>query len=923
MDLQPDQSEKIAQMVQGLKKKAISEQKEARKQIKHFIEGQQKQTTRSHFVLLMNEVYKIISTLINSNDHSDKMISVLLIDVLIEIKYEDPSSKVSRFSNHLKNLLLKHNITLSVIEKTTQVISNLAKFGGTMSSEFADSQIRLAIEFLHENRLESRRYAAVLLFTKLSITAPTIVNIHLSEYFDVIWVALSDPKIEIRKLAAKSLGNCFQLISTRDSQTRSQIYSTLYSEVQKNFNQSYADSIHGSVLVIAQLLKHSGDFMESYFEDICARIFRSKLPKTKSIRLAIVSLIPLLAKFSRNFFIEKYLETAVNHLFFLLNRDTLSRKTIFHSLGELTLVVENQIQPYSEEIIKKIVRSLNPKKKQYCEKSMICLSKLSHVCDIAEYIRRYKILDILFEISLSQTLTNTLSELAQFVPSFSFEIRHRLLNMISLIITKQQYNDMSLFHDQQMIIQPQITNLPTTTGFLNEQNMSEQTFLAFETIRTFDFQGHDLFKFLRYSILPFFNHENALLRKEAGLVCIQVINKNINENSELLYEIIDEIVSLCVRDPDPLIRTRLIKKLSKYRTQEINNHLLQTEILQKLFFLLYDEVNKNRKCSIRLLGELGTSNPGVILPVLRKLLISLLTEFEFSQDYVNKEQSVILIVNLIQSTHQLVVPYCESILNVFVPKLHQELQLNVSEPTVTEHLLLVIGALFEAGGSRLKKYVDDLFPFLLDSLQNQNLSIREAALHTLGQLIQSTGYVVEPYEKFPRLLSLLFKTIKSERDMGIKREALKVMGIVGALDPYQQKDKTTIQSGEFALESMRGEMKMGYGETMRENMIISPEKAEKIKGKKEKETLKKSQDLGNAGGEEKEKQANKTSGGQNKTGLKLVTVGGYGGYGETNEGYIGFWHSNVFKPSEKDEGDIQDTFEVTKYFAELSKAGNR
>lgn len=44
------------------------------------------------------------------------------------------------------------------------------------------------------------------------------------------------------------------------------------------------------------------------------------------------------------------------------------------------------------------------------------------------------------------------------------------------------------------------------------------------------------------------------------------------------------------------------------------------------------------------------------------------------------------------------------------------------------------------------------------------------ALWTLGQLVESTGYVIEPYKKYPALLDVLLNFLKTEPSINIRRE---------------------------------------------------------------------------------------------------------------------------------------------------------
>lgn len=54
--------------------------------------------------------------------------------------------------------------------------------------------------------------------------------------------------------------------------------------------------------------------------------------------------------------------------------------------------------------------------------------------------------------------------------------------------------------------------------------------------------------------------------------------------------------------------------------------------------------------------------------------------------------------------------------------------------------------------------------------QSLSLTVHQVALWTLGQQVASTGYVVEPYRKYPSLLEVLLNFLKTEQNQGIRRE---------------------------------------------------------------------------------------------------------------------------------------------------------
>ena len=45
--------------------------------------------------------------------------------------------------------------------------------------------------------------------------------------------------------------------------------------------------------------------------------------------------------------------------------------------------------------------------------------------------------------------------------------------------------------------------------------------------------------------------------------------------------------------------------------------------------------------------------------------------------------------------------------------------------------------------------------------------------------------MIDPYLKYPNLLGILITFLKTEQQLSIRRETMKVLGILGALDPYK------------------------------------------------------------------------------------------------------------------------------------------
>ena len=166
---------------------------------------------------------------------------------------------------------------------------------------------------------------------------------------------------------------------------------------------------------------------------------------------------------------------------------------------------------------------------------------------------------------------------------------------------------------------------------------------------------------------------------------------------------------------------------------------------------------------------------------LRKALIQLLTELEYSTVMRAREECTKLLSLLINSTQRLIKPYAVYMLDTLLPKSSDP------NPTVSANILACLGELACVGGDSVAHLVPKLMKVILTNLVDPVPIKRDAALHTLGQVCSSTGYVIQPLVDHPELLKILGRILKTEVTPPVRREVLKVLGILGAIDPYRRK----------------------------------------------------------------------------------------------------------------------------------------
>ena len=61
---------------------------------------------------------------------------------------------------------------------------------------------------------------------------------------------------------------------------------------------------------------------------------------------------------------------------------------------------------------------------------------------------------------------------------------------------------------------------------------------------------------------------------------------------------------------------------------------------------------------------------------------------------------------------------------------------------------------------------------------------RIKALNALTKVIAGSGFVILPYYIYPNLYSIIKNLMKFEQNQQIRKEALRLMGAIGAIDPH-------------------------------------------------------------------------------------------------------------------------------------------
>ncbi|KAG0576661.1 hypothetical protein KC19_5G097200 [Ceratodon purpureus] len=755
------------------------------------------------FTRFMDSLYEKIHALAESGDVSDNLAAVRAIDELIDVQLGEIATKIAKFASCLRNVF-EHKKDSEVLINASRALGHLAATGGALTADVVEYQVKKSLEWLQGERVENHRLAAVLILKEMAENAPTVFNVHVSDFIEAVWVALRDPKVQVRERAVKALRACLCVIEKRETRWRVQWYYRMFERTQDGLGvNASVDSIHGSLLAVGELLRNTGEFMMSRYKEVAKFVFDYRDHRNPLVRQSITALLPRIAHFLRDRFVSSYLQICMDHLLNVMRKPD-ERESGFHALSEMANAVGKELVKYLPTIMSILKDAISPRRGKPSLEAVACVGALAEAIglDMEPYVRL--VLDSMFALGLTPILVTTLEQIASSIKPLLPEIQEKLLDSISFVLAKTPYRTT---RGVTPIVRPlKSPSTPSTVEISGPALMQ----LALHTLTTFDLQGHELLEFAREAVIVYLEDDDAVTRREAAVCCCHLVEHSsrvvelaattplvVNTRSGrttgvglrrrrlLIEEILEKLLVAAVADPDVGVRKGIFVSLQE--NHSFDEFLAQADSLRAIFIALTDEAYEVRELAITMAGRLADHNPAYVLPALRRHLLQLLTDLQHSADSKSREESAKLLGCLIKACERLMGPYIVPVLQALLKKL-QEGSVGTGNNGVIAGVLATVGELARVGGCTLRPFMSNLMHPIVDALMDgASISKREVAVATLGKVVESTGYVVLPYNEFPQLLSLLLRLLNSDISEGTRREVLKVLGIMGALDPHQHK----------------------------------------------------------------------------------------------------------------------------------------
>uniref|UniRef100_A0A5B7BS83 Serine/threonine-protein kinase TOR n=1 Tax=Davidia involucrata TaxID=16924 RepID=A0A5B7BS83_DAVIN len=764
--------------------------------LRKHVEEEARDLSGEAFSRFMDLLYDCITGLLESNDVAENLGALRAIDELIDVTLGESVSKVSKFSNYMRTVFeVKRDPEILVL--ASKVLGHLARKGGAMTADEVERQVRNALEWLRGERVEYRRFAAVLILKEMAENASTVFNVHVPEFVDAIWVALRDPTLAVRERAVEALRACLRVIEKRETRWRVQWYYRMFEATQDGLGRAApVHSIHGSLLAVGELLRNTGEFMMSRYREVAEIVLRYLEHRDRLVRLSITSLLPRIAHFLRDRFVTNYLSICMNHILAVLKIPA-ERASGFIALGEMAGALDGELQKYLPTITNHLRDAIAPRRGRPSLEALACVGSIAKAMGPAMEPHVRSLLDAMFSAGLSSTLVEALEQITVSIPSLLPSIQDRLLECISKVLSRSYYAQARLS------VASSRGNMTNTTQQVSELSGSALVQLALQTLARFNFKGHDLLEFARESVVLYLEDEDGATRKDAALCCCRLVansfsgmgctqfsssrsNRTGGKRRRLVEEIVEKLLIAAVADADVTVRHSIFSSL--HGNGGFDDFLAQADSLSAIFAALNDEDFEVREYAISVAGRLSEKNPAYVLPALRRHLIQLLTYLkQSSADSKCREESAKLLGCLIRNCERLILPYIAPIHKALVAKLCEGTVVTANSGIISG-VLVTVGDLARVGGFAMRRYISELMPLIVEALMDGTAAAkREVAVATLGQVVQSTGYVITPYNDFPLLLGLLLKLLNGDLAWSTRREVLKVLGIMGALDPHVHK----------------------------------------------------------------------------------------------------------------------------------------
>lgn len=595
---------------------------------------------------------------------------------------------------------------------------------------------------------------------------------HLPAIFDVIWYGLYNNKSAIREKSAVLVGECLKLqahLGNHGKSDAANIYSVYRSRILDEtisaIRSGIVNNTHGAILTLRTLFTLSENdikfvlYNESY-PQILEMAIKLIYSKDSIIRQSAIELIPYLVV--RDIFVEIHLSRWMNFLIESIKKEK-DRLCALKSLGATIYALDaKSVEPYLEISTNSLKIILQQKGRhrdlEDLNASLKCICALSETCGPIFQRNLFQLFPAMISSGLWSDLIDSLQTISKNIPDIVYFIDDSLMNEI-----KNVFND--------------------------PESSIENLVLSIKCLGSFEFTEPIISSSIGQRLSQIYlNHSNPIVRCEAAKTILK-LNFNLLktdfpiEPKRICRDFIAAVLTRMVADEDFRIPEKILLILKEYQSSNLDMLLAHCDCIRPLFIFLGSNnvpLRLRIECA-DLLGRVTPINFASCLPNYRKLLLQYLSEIECikSPGLLHRDDSAKLLYKILLWDEAFVIPYAEALLENIIKKIKDK------QVSFSESMLNCIGHLSSIKPECITNRLEILLNTLSDLIQDQSSAVRrKAALSALSAIFRKVDRENVPRDRFSSILLLLISIIKNELDHSVRKEAIRLMGVIGAIDPY-------------------------------------------------------------------------------------------------------------------------------------------
>jgi serine/threonine-protein kinase mTOR len=602
-----------------------------------------------------------------------------------------------------------------------------------------------------------------------------LISQHLPAIFDVIWYGLYNIKYNVREKSAILVGECLKLqahLGNHGKSDAANIYcvyrSRILDESISAIRSGVVCNTHGAILTLRTLFNLSENdkkfilYHESYIL-IMETSMKLIYSKDSILRQSAIDFVPYLV--SRDIFIENYLNRWISFLIESIKKEK-DRPYALKSLASTIFALDAKtIEPYLE-LSTNSLRAILQLKGRYRDMddlnaSLKCICAFSETCGPMFQRNLFQLFPAMMSSGLWSGLIDSLQIISKAIPNVVYVIEDPLMNEI-----KSVFNDLD--------------------------SSVENLALAIKCLGSFEFTEPIISSYIGQKLSQIYlNYSDPSVRSSASETILKLNCNLLKSNSQLepkwiCRNFIAAVLTRMVADEDFRIPEKILLVLKENQCSDLDILLAHSDCIRPLFVFLGSNnvpLKLRTECA-DLLGRVTPINFASCLPNYRKLLLQYLSEIECinSPGLLHRDDSAKLLYRILLWDESFVVPYTEALLDNIIMKIKDK------QISFSESMLNCIGRLSLINPDCITDRLDLLLDILSDLIQDQSSNVRrKASLSALSTILGKVCREKVQNSRFCSILSISVLIIKNELDHEVRREAIRLMGVIGAIDPYLMK----------------------------------------------------------------------------------------------------------------------------------------